>query len=108
YSIQADGIHLHQLGQTTVFVPAPPAWSPDGSRLLFGGSETVGYTRYGRSDVYTVAADGAGERRLTDSSSPYAGFAPSWSPDGRRIAFVSSRERTVPVANLQLYVMNAD
>jgi Tol biopolymer transport system component len=111
YSIQADGTHLHQLGQTTVFVPAPPAWSPDGSRLLFGGSETVGYTRYGpyyRSDVYTVAADGAGERRLTDSSSPSAGFGPSWSPDGRRIAFLSSRERSTPFANLQLYVMNAD
>jgi Tol biopolymer transport system component len=111
YSIQADGTRLHQLGQTTVFVPAPPAWSPDGSRLLFGGSEAVGYSRYGpyyRSDVYTVAADGAGERRLTDSSSSYAGFAPSWSPDGRRIAFLSSRQRTDPFANLQLYVMNAD
>jgi Tol biopolymer transport system component len=111
YSIQADGTRLHQLGQTTVFVPAPPAWSPDGSRVLFGGSETVGYSRYGpyyRSDVYTVAADGAGERRLTDSSSPNAGFAPSWSPDGRRIAFLSARQRTEAFANLQLYVMNAD
>jgi TolB protein len=36
-------------------------------------------------DVYVVNADGSGLRRLTND--PGADFDPSWSPDGRRIAY---------------------
>ena len=46
-------------------------------------------------------AGGSGQIRLTDNS---AGDAePSWSPDGRRIAFQSNRDE-----NAEIYVMNAD
>jgi Tol biopolymer transport system component len=43
-------------------------------------------------------ADGSGQRRLTQR-----GAQPLWSPDGRRIAFVSKRD-----GNAEIYVMNAD
>lgn len=60
-----------------------PSWSPDGDRLAFlrdGG-------------LWTVRADGTGERRLADVAvfSPFSQAhvtTPSWSPDGREIAFV--------------------
>ena len=46
-------------------------------------------------------ADGSDPVRLT--ASPGFDENPSWSPDGRRIAFDSMRD-----GNLEIYVMNAD
>jgi Tol biopolymer transport system component len=109
YVIRPDGSGLHQLSQTPADTSVPPAWSPDGTHLLFGGTEYAGYSRLGpyyRNNVYVVGTDGAGERRLTDSSSLDAGSSPVWSPDGRRIAFVS--RRGYENAFRQLFVMNAD
>jgi TolB protein len=46
-------------------------------------------------------ADGTGARRLTND--PALDLSPSWSPDGKRIAFVSDR-----AGSPQIYLMNAD
>ena len=67
-------------------------------------------TRDGDYATYGVAADGGHERRLTkgrgDPSTPRGLFfatEPAWSPDGRRIAFVSKRDGVSHV-----YVMQED
>ena len=48
--------------------------------------------------IYTMNADGSDVTRLT-----YPGAFPSWSPNGRRIAFRSSRD-----GDYEIYAMNAD
>jgi TolB protein len=48
-----------------------------------------------------VNADGSGLQRLTRD--PATDSSPTWSPDGRRLAFVSSRS-----GNPHIFVMNAD
>jgi TolB protein len=48
-----------------------------------------------------MEADGTGARRLT--TDPALDLSPSWSADGRRIAFVSDR-----AGSPQVYLMNAD
>ena len=60
-----------------------PAWSPDGSQIVFASE------RDGNSDLYVIAADGNGERRLT--TDPASDSDPDWSPDGSRIVFNSDR-----------------
>ncbi len=67
------------------------------------------------ADIYTVSPDGRHLRNLTPHS-PLADDFPSWSADGRKIAFWSTR--TDPVTNpyvpaldradQELFVMNAD
>src|SRR5881628_2984636 len=90
---------------------SPPAGSPKLSSTACarsGGSEAIDLTSLsGRivfdnfQDVWSVNADGTGLRRLTRS--PWPEFDPSWSPDGRFIAY-----RAEPHEYPQLWVMNAD
>lgn len=81
-----------------------PRWSPDGRRVAFTGA------RGGHSGVWVIeltAATSEGdareaarqprlvaEMRETNFHIPYAGEPFAWSPDSRRIAFVSAIEET--------------
>src|SRR6266545_1304842 len=57
----------------------------------------------GTEDVYTVNADGSGLKRLTRSED--LEFDPTWSPDGRAIAYRHQRDFESPI---DIFVMNAD
>lgn len=64
-----------------------PSWSPDGTRLVFVREIVSEETETGGSvDLYIVRADGRGLDRLTRLRD-LAPADPSWSPDGRWIAF---------------------
>nr|WP_148701367.1 PD40 domain-containing protein [Candidatus Nitrososphaera evergladensis] len=54
----------------------------------------------GTQGISVIDADGTNERRLTNNTLDYS---PRWSPDGKKIAFVSWRDGTG-----EIYVMNAD
>ena len=59
-------------------------WSPDGKRLVYYRELTLPSGEV-TTAVYTVAADGTGERRLTAPS--LAATEPAYSPDGEWIVF---------------------
>ncbi|HYF25186.1 MAG TPA: hypothetical protein VD931_05560 [Baekduia sp.] len=79
WSMRADGTDARQLVATPEADERYPVVSPDGTRLAFTSD------RAGQYEVYVSAADGAGPVRLTHD--PGYDSAPSWSPDGGRIAF---------------------
>lgn len=91
YIVNADGNSPHPLFDR--MGDHSPAWSPDGSRIVFVSD------RSGSEDLYLMNTDGSGVRALTfDTGDDWlsgtarpmgAGFEYSpWSPDGSRIAFV--------------------
>ena len=58
--------------------------------------------RDGTNEIYVMDADGGNQDRLTNH--PTYDFDPDWSPDGKKIAFVSTR-----IGNgFKIYVMDAD
>ena len=58
-------------------------WSPDGQTIAFNRFSTDAKT----PQIWTVRPDGAGLRQL--NRLPGGAASPSWSPDGRRLAFTT-------------------
>jgi Tol biopolymer transport system component len=113
--MDADGSNVRRLSDAE---GEYPSWSPDGRRIAFasyrGGSTAHGDPDY---EIFAMDAGGGGEVNLTRSPASYDMY-PSWSPDGGRIAFESTRatpagfrppardqERT---ADFDVFVMRAD
>ena len=59
-------------------------------------------TRGGNPDIYVMDADGGNRTRLTNHRAD--DLSPTWSPDGKKIAFVSNRNQ----GYLQIWVMDAN
>jgi Tol biopolymer transport system component len=99
YVVNVDGSGQQQLTNNR---GQDPAWSPDG--------QTIAFTRYVRAKVggfhgwqkelHVMNADGSEQRKLTPLATTGSYV---WSPDGRRIAFVSNRD-----GNHEVYVINID
>ena len=91
--------------QTRLFVEPDTSfrggsWSPDGHRIVYSRTAVVeGILQ--QPALYVSNLDGSDTRRLTPLDGPQ--FMPAWSPDGRRIAFVSGNGR-----RWALYVVDQD
>lgn len=72
-----------------------PSWSPDGSRFVYSAQR--GGT--GQFDLYLVGGDGTGWEQLTGTRRR-SEYAPLFSPDAMRVAFVKAKGRLSSVASV--------
>jgi Tol biopolymer transport system component len=81
--------------------------TPHNGKIAFGGILPRDARTTNNWEIYTVNADGSGLAKLTNN--PATDVYPSWSPDGRKIAFMRDDALvTNNGLNEVIYVMNAD
>ena len=80
---------------TSVGMLLREALAAPNSRIVFSS------TRHGRTEIYVMDADGGNQERLTNNTA--SDEYPTWSPDRKKIAFVSDRDSGIG----QIFVMDA-
>lgn len=96
FAMKANGDKQTQLTHE-LYYSGRPNWSHDGGKITF----TTVLAREWNGEIRVMNADGSGRANLTNS--PANEQMSVWSPDDKKIAFVSDRDGFG-----QIYVMNAD
>jgi len=78
------------------YVDTEPCVSGDGKKLIY-----TAYSKDGRSQIFIMNTDGSGKKQLTSGSGNNK--MPSFSCDGKKIVFISTRDK-----NEEVYTMNSD
>jgi TolB protein len=96
YVMDANGTHVIRLTSGPAFDDAP-AWSPDGKQIAYQSGSSLSSMDYTASDeeIWTVSTSGGAPVRLTNNG--VSDEQPSWSPNGRWIAF--GHNGTIDVMN---------
>ncbi|MFL6277418.1 MAG: prolyl oligopeptidase family serine peptidase [Blastocatellia bacterium] len=78
-----------------------PQISPDGRMIAYTIADTDKAANRRTTQIYLIPIDGGEPRQLTNEKT--SSSAPRWSPDGRRLAFVSARD-----GEAQIWTMDVD
>ncbi|PYS69866.1 MAG: hypothetical protein DMF69_15510, partial [Acidobacteria bacterium] len=103
YIMNANGSNRLNLTGTTE-TEEHPAWSPDGTKLLFSSYQTDTHS----NEIFKINADGSALSRLT--SNVFDESDPAWSPNSTKIAFTRevSSGPGGNADNSDIFVMNQD
>ncbi len=107
YTMDPDGKNAQILARDATF-KGTLSWSPDGKRIAFSVHRKLKPPFKGLgSDVFVMNSKGGGRRNLT-LNSVARNIGGSWSPDGKKIAYVASPDPFQWLPPHNIHVMNSD
>ncbi len=99
YRMRADGTEQTRLTFSGPNEDRGTSWSPNGSKIVFHSTRDLPLDpSHSAFEIYTMNSDGTDQTRLTNNG--VQDSLPAWSPDGGRIAFLSTRD-----GDIELYTM---
>ena len=106
YVVRVDGTGLRRLTRPK-WDAGNPDWSPDGSKLLFNSHFDPRPKQ--SANIYSIRPDGSHRTKLTHNKGGLRhSWAPSWSPDGRWIAFSNSTPIGKDDGRVDIYTMSPE
>ena len=102
FTVPAEHGPVLNLTRTSSHAERYPRWSPDGRSIAYWSDAS------GEYELVIRAADGTGEPRTVTSLGEGYRYAPHWSPDAKRIAFVDEdmRVRVLEVESRRVRVID--
>jgi hypothetical protein len=98
YDLAQGTLDQRTFGSNSTF----PSWTPDGTRIVFSS------TRHGPRNLYTVAADGAGEAELLLEATEGDLWESHITPDGRWVAVSEGRQNEANRVDVVLLPLDSD
>lgn len=105
--INTDGTGLVRIESIASVLGGSPVWSPDGSKIAFR-SDADSNSDTWDPDIFVANADGSGQPVNVTNTPTWNEQDPSWSPDGKRFAFVCYACPGAAGGSNDVYVANAD
>ena len=107
FVMDADGTNRTNITQNPRASNRTPSWSLDGNKIAFAALSNVDRVEPWNAnlDIFVMNADGTNPIRLTEDAR--INWFPSWSPDGKRIAFERPTHEDDPTTT-DIYLINAD
>jgi dipeptidyl aminopeptidase/acylaminoacyl peptidase len=77
-----------------------PQLSPDGRWIAYTITDTYKANNRRATQIYLVPAEGGEPRQITNEKS--SSYLPRWSPDGKRLAFISARDGASQIWTIEM------
>ncbi|MDJ0978931.1 MAG: S9 family peptidase [Erythrobacter sp.] len=107
FILPAEGGTARQLTQGDFNHGSDLAFTPDGSEIFFSANRNPDWELQSReADIFAIGVADSSLRNVT--SQPGVEASPKVSPDGKRIAFLSSSNERVPFVPTNVFVMAPD